>query len=120
MTTVTITPSEQIVKEAAKAVTAKDSRGREITLRKPGPLAKLRFFEAMGESSSNALWASVISPLMFVGAIDGDAVPTPTSKREIEALYQRLDEEGMEAITAALPGNFGITGGEADEEAAKK
>nr|DAF77209.1 MAG TPA: hypothetical protein [Caudoviricetes sp.] len=120
MTQVTITPSEQIIKEAAKEIKVTDARGREITLRKPGPLNKLRFFEAMGESSINPLWAGVVAQLMFVSAIDGEAVLTPSSKREIEALYQRLDEEGLEAIGAALPGNFGLSGGEVNEEAVKK
>ncbi|MCP3017547.1 hypothetical protein [Cupriavidus basilensis] len=120
MTTVTVTPSQQIIKEAAKEITTQDARGREITLRKPGPLNKLRFFEAMGESSINPLWSSVVSPLMFVSAIEGEPVLTPSTKREIEALYQRLDEDGMTAIGAALPGNFGISGGEVNEEAVKK
>ncbi|WP_458763567.1 hypothetical protein [Cupriavidus basilensis] len=120
MTTVTITPSEQIVKEAAKEISATDARGRVIILRKPGPLNKLRFFEAMGESSSNPLWAGVVVQLMYVASIDGDAVLTPSTKREIEALYQRLDEDGLDAIGKALPGNFGLSGGEVDEEAVKK
>lgn len=114
------TPSQQLVAHAKAEVVTTDARGREIKLRKPAPLQKLRFFEAMGESSSNPLWGNTIAPLMYVSAIDGDSVPTPTTKREIEALYQRLDEEGMEAIDAALPGNFGLGKAEVNEDVAKK
>lgn len=125
MTKVTVnqaeqTPSQQIVAQAKAEVVTTDARGREIKLRKPGPLNKLRFFDAMGESSANPLWAGIVAQLMYVSAIDGDSVPTPTTKREIEALYQRLDEEGMEAIGAALPGNFGLSKAEVDEATAKK
>jgi hypothetical protein len=125
MTKVTInqaeqTPSQQIVTQAKAEVITTDTRGREIKLRKPAALSKLRFVDAMDESSGNPMWRSMVAPLMYVHSIDGDAVLMPSTKREIEALYQRLDEEGMEAIAAALPGHFGLANAEADEEAAKK
>ncbi|WP_432734723.1 hypothetical protein [Ralstonia solanacearum] len=114
------TPSQQILAEAAIEATATDSAGRTITLRKPGPIAKLRFIEAMGESSSNPLWVGITSQLMYVAAINGEPIATPRTKGEIEALYQRLDDHGLEAISKALPGKFGIGGGEVSDEAVKK
>lgn len=114
------TPSQQLAKSIAVDVTATDARGRVFTLRKPGPIAKLRFIEAMGESSSNPLWVGIVSQLMYVAAIDGEPIATPRAKTEIEALYQRIDDDGMEAIAKELPGKFGLGGGEANEEAVKK
>lgn len=125
MTKVTVnqteqTPSQQIVAQAKAEVVTTDAKGREIKLRKPGALAKLRFVDAMDESSGNPMWRGMVAPLMYVHSIDGDVVPMPSTKREIEALYQRLDDEGMEAISEALPGNFGLANAEVNEEAAKK
>lgn len=114
------TPSQQLVAQAKAEVSTTDGRGRVIKLQKPSPLAKLRFFEAMGESSSNPLWGNTVAPLMYVAAIDGEPVPTPITKLQIEALYQRLDDDGMEAIGEALPGNFGLGKSEVDENAVKK
>lgn len=114
------TPTQQILAAASTEATATDSTGRVIKLRKPGPIAKLRFIEAMGESSSNPLWTAIVSQLMYVAGIDGEPIATPVTKREIEALYQRLDDHGLEAIAKALPGNFGIGGAEVSNEAVKK
>ncbi|CBJ38334.1 conserved protein of unknown function [Ralstonia solanacearum CMR15] len=114
------TPSQQLTQSAVSEVTVTDARGRALTLRKPGPIAKLRFIEAMGESSSNPLWVAIVSQLMYVAAIDGAPIATPRAKTEIEALYQRLDDDGLEAIAKELPGKFGLGGGEANEEAVKK
>ncbi|QMV32413.1 hypothetical protein 8G_00019 [Ralstonia phage Hyacinthe] len=114
------TPSQRIIADANAEATATDSRGRTFTLRKPGPIAKLRFIEAMGESSSNPLWVGVVSQLMYVAAINGEPIATPRTKPEIEALYQRLDDDGLDAIAKALPGKFGIGGGEVSDEAVKK
>lgn len=113
-------PSQQIIAAAAAEVTASDATGRVITLRKPGAIAKLRFIEAMGESSSNPLWVGITSQLMYVSAINGEPIATPRTKNEIEALYQRLDDHGIEAVSKALPGNFGIGGGEVSGDAVKK
>jgi len=113
-------PSDMIVKQAAKAITVTDEQGRAIALRLPKPLQRLRFIDAMGESSSNALWAGTVAPLMYVGSIDGDAVPVPATKAQIEALYQRLDEHGIDAVEDGVKQLLGLVKVEVDEEAAKK
>jgi hypothetical protein len=113
-------PSDMIVKQAAQSLTVEDNTGRSIGLRLPKPLQRLRFIDAMGESSSNSLWAGTVAPLMYVGSIDGEAVNVPVTKREIEALYQRLDEHGLDAATEGIQQLLGISKVEVDEEAAKK
>lgn len=111
------TPSQSLIKAATHEVETIDSAGRIIVLRRAKPLQKLRFIAAMGENSSNSLWVGTVSALMHVASIDGAAVNTPTTLREIEALYQRLDEHGMTAVYEA---GVQLMGGEVDKDEAKK
>ncbi|AJG19072.1 hypothetical protein [Cupriavidus basilensis] len=113
------TPSEQVVRPATD-VSTEDARGRVIVLRKPNPITKLRFIEAMGPSSNNPLWASTVWPLMFVASIDGQPVPTPANKAQIEALYLRLDEDGHDAVVKAHAEHFNAGDADVDEDLVKK
>ncbi|MGA4020416.1 hypothetical protein ACI2T7_03275 [Ralstonia nicotianae] len=106
MTSVTITPSEQIVKAAAKELTVDDALGRKITLRKPNPLANLDFAKAAGGSELNMLYLAEVAHLKYVGAIDGELVPTPATEAQLRALYQRLGDEGNEAAQRGVAANF--------------
>lgn len=102
-TTVTIRPSDEVVARAASEVTVQDSAGRQITLRKPGILAQFRLVEAMGaEAAANETYRMMCLPLLYVAAINGDPVLQPTSKLELEALIQRLDEAGMVAVQQGM------------------
>jgi hypothetical protein len=114
-----LTPSKEIVRQANQVFEVTDSRGRVIGLKKPSPLARIRFIEALGESSSNRLWTGIMSQLMYVCALEGNIVTTPISKPEMEILYQRLDEEGMDALAVGLAEHFKSDFG-LDIDAAKK
>lgn len=112
MTQVTVvketdTPSQQVIRSATADVGIKDARGRAITLKKPGILAQYRLVEMMGESAANETYMNMVLPVLFVSAIDGEAVMTPNSKREVEALIQRLDEDGIAAVVNGVQDNFG-------------
>ncbi|MBO4120286.1 hypothetical protein J5T34_05970 [Cupriavidus gilardii] len=103
MTTVTLRPSEEVVARAAAEVTVPDARGRQITLRKPGVLSQFRLVEAMGpEAAANDTYRFMCLPLLYVAAIDGDPVLQPTTKMELEALIQRLDEDGLIAVQEGM------------------
>ncbi|WP_186251676.1 hypothetical protein [Burkholderia gladioli] len=115
-----LTPSQTVISQGASEVTVVDTAGRTIVLRKPGPLARLRFIDAMGESSANKLWAGTVWPLMFVLSIDGVPVPPPAQKAQIEALYQRLDEHGYEALSEGVSAHFSAEQSSVDEDLAKK
>ena len=115
---VEITPSEQLVKAAQSEIVIVDARGRNIRLRKPGVLAQFRLVEALGESASNSVYMSMIIPLVYVAEIDGDPVRTG-SKREIEALIQRLDEDGVTAVMERVRDTWGASDPEADKAALK-
>ena len=93
------TPAEQIIAKANEAKTINDSRGRSIQLKNPGILAQYRLVKMIGaESAKNEVYVNMLVPLLWVTEIDGEAVGTPLSEREIEALIQRLGEEGISAI----------------------
>lgn len=123
MTKVTITeasvqPAAQIV--APKAFDVTDETGRVITLKKPSPLARLDFAKAAGNGSAagvNQVYLAMTAHLQFVAAIDGAAVPVPTTEGELRALYARLGDEGNEAAQAGVYKHFMTA---ADAESAEK
>lgn len=94
-----------------------DSIGRTLTLKKPGVLAQFRLVEALGDSAKNEVYMGMVMPLLFLSAIDGDPVPAPAKKVEVEALIKRLDEPGIQALMLSIPKHFG---GEEQEDAVKK
>lgn len=95
------TPSEEIIADnAPEELTVTDKRGRQIVIKKPNILAEYRLVEAAGaDLSKNQQWMGMAMPILWVVSIAGDKVPMPRTKREIEALIQRLDSDGLEAIT---------------------
>lgn len=117
--TVNPTPSEQVMAKSEE-ITTTDSRGRIIKLKKPGVLAQYRLVEMMGDSAKNEVYMGMVLPVVFVCEIDGDAVPFPMSKSEVEALIQRLDEDGLAAVMKAMEESFGKQNPEADKAALKK
>ncbi|AST27998.1 hypothetical protein [Ralstonia pseudosolanacearum] len=103
-----------------EGMTVTDSRGRSITLKRPNLLAQFRLVEAAGDSASNAAYMNMVRPLLFVTAIDGENVPPPITKPQVEALIQRVGEEGYEAVAAALFAEMGATTQEEEIAALKK
>ena len=117
MTKVTIkeTPTSEIVAKAATPFIATDARGRNITLKKPGVLAQFRLIEALGETARNEVYVRMVMPLLYVSEIDGDLVTPLSRKSEIEALIQRLDEDGIVAVGRSVEELFGAPDPEADK-----
>lgn len=113
------TPSEQIVATAAAEAVVTDARGRSIKLKKPGVLAQFRLVEMMGESAKNEVYMGMVLPLIFVCEIDGDPVFMPASKREVEALITRLDEDGIATVMDGVQRYFGKQDPDGDKAAIK-
>jgi hypothetical protein len=113
-----IKPSQEVVAAANAEVTVVDAKGREIVLKKPGVLAQFRLVEVMGDSAKNVVYMNMILPLIFVASIGGDPVAKST-KAQIEALIQRLDDEGVEAVAEAVQKNWGKQDPEADQATLK-
>ena len=116
---VTLSPSEELIAKASAEQVVEDSTGRIITLRKPGVLAQYRLVEMLGETAKNQVYMGMVLPLLYVSAINDDKLPALSTKREVEALIQRLDEAGIEAIMKGVQEHFGAPDPEADKAALK-
>ena len=101
------TPSQQIVRAAAQPVTVTDKLGRVIGIRKLNALDRMRLFEIVGsDNSKNDQYLGHASLAYAVVSIDGDPIPAPSNKRHLEALVQRLDDDGLAAIGLGTLENF--------------
>jgi hypothetical protein len=112
-------PSAQVVAKALSEVVITDDSGRKIKLKRPGVLAQYRMVEMLGDTAKNEVYTSMVLPLIFVVEIEGVPVFNPASKRELEALIQRLDEHGIMAVNAGVTENFGRSNPDADKAALK-
>jgi hypothetical protein len=117
---VTLNPSEEIIQAAQAEITVTDADGRVIRLKKPGVLAQYRLIEILGESAKNEVYMGMVLPLIFVTAINNEPVYIPTSKAQVEALIQQLDEDGIAAVMQGVQDNFGKSDPEGDKAALKK
>jgi len=83
-----------------------DAKGRVLTLRKPNVLAQYQLVRMLGaDASSNQTYLSMVMPLLYLQAIDGEVVNF-ANQRELDAAIQRLDEEGLEALAKGIQENF--------------
>ena len=83
--------------------TITDTQGRRLELRKLTALEKLRMFKAAGPHlAQNQPWLGMAVLACSVAAIDDVPVPMPASEALIEALVQRLGDDGINAVAAAL------------------
>lgn len=117
--TVNESPAAQAVAKAVEQFSVTDERGRVIVLKKPGVLAQFRLVELLGASASNDVYMGMVLPLIYVALIDGDQVLPPLRKSEVEALIQRLDEDGVTAVARGVSKHFGGRDPEEDKAALK-
>jgi hypothetical protein len=104
------TPTDTIVKALAKTAEVTDSTGRKISVRRLSPLDRMRLFAIAGKDlSTNTPWMGMAALAVSCVGIDGEQVAKPASKMQIEALVERLGDEGIEAIGAAYVEIFGVT-----------
>ena len=94
------TPSEAMVRAANAEEYVTDSRNRSIGVRKLKVLERINMLKLIGNGNGdNLLYVSSVSPAFLVTSIDGDPVSKPTTQLQLDGLLQRLDEEGLEAVT---------------------
>ena len=122
MTTVTIneTPAQQVIAKATAEVSVKDVHARVIKLKKPGILAQFRIVEVAGDSASNRVYMNMVLPLIYVTELGGEPVTQPANKLQLEALIQRLDEYGVDAVMTGVREHFGQQEPEKDKAEIKK
>ncbi len=103
-------PSARIVAEGARVFEVVDGCGRTLQVRRPGALDRLRLFKALGPVlAENDAYVGYAMLAMCVAAIDGVPVPQPVNEAQVEALVQRLGDDGLfamgEELADAGPGN---------------
>ena len=92
-----------ILSVATRTVVVVDKKGRRLIVRRPTALDTLRLFKAAGPVlSQNESWLAMASLASTVTEIDGVPVPLPTNESQIEALVDRLGDDGLEAIAASV------------------
>ena len=110
------TPSEAVVKAAAEIKFATDARGRRIGVQKPRALLRFRLLKILGgENAKNEPLLGNAMLAFLVVEIDGERIPPVNSERQLEAMIDRLDDDGLAAVAMCLGEQFGI-GAPADVE----
>lgn len=112
--------AQQLVTATQAPVQVTDAQGRKITLKRPGVLAQYRLVELLGDTAKNEVYMGMVLPLIFVTSIDDEAVAQPTTKRQVEALIQRLSDDGVKAVMEGVQGHFAPANEEAQQDAVKK
>jgi hypothetical protein len=98
-----MTPSQTIIREAAKTLAVIDKTGRRLLLRHLTALDTLRLFKAAGPLlAQNEPWLSMAGLAFSVMEIDGVPVPNPANEAQIESLIDRLGDEGLAAIANTI------------------
>jgi hypothetical protein len=88
-------PSSRIVADAAAGIIVRDALGRQLSVRRLSALDRLRLFKAVGpELAQNAPYLGMAMLAASVTAIEG----------QLEALVQRLGDEGLSAAADAFSG----------------
>jgi hypothetical protein len=97
-----MSPSQAIVRDAARTFAATDGKGRRLLLRRLTALDTLRLFKAAGPLlAQNEPWLSMAGLAFSVLEIDDVPVPPPATEAQIESLIDRLGDEGLAAIADA-------------------
>ena len=87
------------------ADSVQDKAGRVIALRRLGVVEQLRLFKVLGpELAENRAYVGLARVAAAVAALDGIPVPFPAGEAGIEAVLERLGEDGVEAVGGALLG----------------
>ena len=115
-----MTPTARAVRNAIREKVIHDEDGREIRLRKPGVLDQLHLIEFLEHRSTNPVYFHLASAVIWVCGIDGEAIHMPTSILELEAIFQQLDEHGVNVVAKAVAEISGANDAEKDKQQIKK
>ena len=93
-----------------------DDKGRRLSVREPDILQESRLVRLMGDAAMNAAYMNgYVMPAVMVSAIDGVAMPFPSTVLEVEAAIQVLGRGGMEAVMSHVIVSAKAGGGDAEQ-----
>lgn len=105
----TRTPSEEIVEEALRVVRVTDTLGRSIGVRKMRMSMRRRMLKVISpEAASRDRYLGLVALAACCAEIDGEEIRFPTTELQFDALIDRLDDAGFEAIQIAMTEHLGI------------
>jgi hypothetical protein len=94
------------------------SNGMKMKIRKPRAVAQLRLISVVGaDDAKNQVYMSLVSPLLWIEEIDDEPVGMIMSKRELEALFERVGDDGLTAILERIAAQLQPAASEAESEA---
>ncbi|NTG73302.1 hypothetical protein G6M02_08165 [Agrobacterium rhizogenes] len=103
------TPSEEVVQDANRIVHVTDARGRQIGIRKMHMSVRRRVLKALPDEMSRKMqYLGLCMLAACVVEIDGDPVSLPATELQFDALIDRLDDEGFEAVGNGMREHFGV------------
>lgn len=101
------TPTQQVVDEANRIVYTTDALGRTLGVTRINAKLQRRVFKALSsESAEKTRYLMQALTVCACVSIDGTPVAFPTSELQIDALIDRLEQEGLDAIALCLATNF--------------
>ncbi len=102
-------PSQAAVTAAADVKFQVDAKGRRIGVVKPSALMRYRLLKILGaENAKNEMVLGNAMLAFLVREINGEQIMAPNSDRQIEALIDRLDDEGLAAVAVCLAEQHGM------------
>lgn len=103
------TPSEAVINSANEIKFVTDVRGRRIGVEKPRALLRFRLLKILGaENAKNEPLLGNAMLAFLVREINGDKLPQVNSERQLEAMIDRLDDDGLAAVGKCLVEDFGL------------
>lgn len=76
-----------------------DASGRKLVLREIEILEESRIVRMCGDDATNqGYMMGYVMPACMVASIDGDPLPIPANKRELEFAIKRVGRSGMAAV----------------------
>ncbi len=114
------TPSQEILERANRIVRVSDARGRTLGVKQPSLLERLRIYELAGaQNAENKVYLGLVGTVLAIAELDGERLPFPATKRELEARVSLVGDEGLAAAGRALAEHFSEPAAADDEETAK-
>ena len=95
-----------VARQSEVAVT--DALGRTLKIRRLKPSERSRLSLALGAAAVDQVFFGNAFLSAAVTEIDGERIIRPSSKLEAEALMDRLDDEGLEAVGSAYVEHFAV------------
>ena len=79
-----------------------DALGRRIKVRRLQPLDRFRLLRLIGEQTKNDAYLGYAAYAYAVAELDGERYPPSTSVVQLEAMLQKLGDEGFAAVAIAM------------------